>query len=157
MKHLQHLKYGTPKVIFTGAIPNYSDLSGKDLSEYDVTGTVCMYTNFSNANLTKCKLFNTNFSTAKFYNTNFTGTKGSNILFDYTWFDNTIFTDTNFKNTCFYNVRVKDVFLERAYLNNDNIDKPAIDSTRNKPRTVPRNEPMTVPSNRTVTVLIKPV
>ncbi|GCV50190.1 pentapeptide repeat-containing protein [Escherichia coli] len=123
---------GTPKVILTGAILNYSDLSGKDLSEYDLTGTVCMYTNFSNANLTKCKLFNTNFSTAKFYNTNFTGIEGSNILFDYAWFDNTIFIDTTFKNTCFYNVRVKDVFLERAYLNNDNIEKPANGSTDKK-------------------------
>ncbi|EIV0762201.1 pentapeptide repeat-containing protein [Escherichia coli] len=123
---------GTPKLILTGAILNYSDLSGKDLSEYDLTGTVCMYTNLSNANLTKCKLFNTNFSAAKFYNTNFTGTKGSNILFDYAWFDNTIFIDTNFKNACFFNVKVNNVFLERASLNNDDIDKPANGSTDKK-------------------------
>ncbi|WP_105478401.1 pentapeptide repeat-containing protein [Escherichia coli] len=123
---------GTPKVILTGAILNYSDLSGKDLSEYDLTGTVCMYTNFSNANLTKCKLLNTNFSTAKFYNTNFTGTEGSNILFDYAWFDNTIFIDTTFKNACFFNVKVNNVFLERASLNNDDIDKPANGSTDKK-------------------------
>lgn len=38
---------GTPKVILTGAILNYSDLSGKDLSEYNLTGILCMYTNFS--------------------------------------------------------------------------------------------------------------
>ncbi|EIN32913.1 T3SS effector pentapeptide repeat protein EspX6, partial [Escherichia coli] len=61
---------GTPKVILTGAILNYSDLSGKDLSEYNLTGILCMYTNFSNANLTNCKISNANFSNAKFYNTN---------------------------------------------------------------------------------------
>ncbi|EKI33185.1 pentapeptide repeats family protein, partial [Escherichia coli PA38] len=49
---------GTPKVILTGAILNYSDLSGKDLSEYNLTGILCMYTNFSNANLTNCKISN---------------------------------------------------------------------------------------------------
>ncbi|EOL9926695.1 T3SS effector pentapeptide repeat protein EspX6, partial [Escherichia coli] len=63
---------GTPKVILTGAILNYSDLSGKDLSEYNLTGILCMYTNFSNANLTNCKISNANFSNAKFYNTNCT-------------------------------------------------------------------------------------
>ncbi|ELV61517.1 pentapeptide repeats family protein, partial [Escherichia coli 99.1805] len=57
---------GTPKVILTGAILNYSDLSGKDLSEYNLTGILCMYTNFSNANLTNCKISNANFSNAKF-------------------------------------------------------------------------------------------
>ncbi|HHZ3033355.1 TPA: T3SS effector pentapeptide repeat protein EspX6 [Escherichia coli] len=128
---------GTPKVILTGAILNYSDLSGKDLSEYNLTGILCMYTNFSNANLTNCKISNANFSNAKFYNTNCTGANCSNILFDYAWFDNTIFIKTLFKNTCFYNVRAKNVYLEGAYLNNDNIvnqannstDKQSIDST----------------------------
>ena len=120
---------GTPKLILTGAILNYSDLSGKYLSEYDLTGIVCMYTNFSNANLIKCNLFNANFSNAKFYNTNFTGTKGSNILFDYAWFDNTIFIETTFKNASFFNVKVNNVFLERASLNNDDIEKPANGST----------------------------
>ncbi|EFG3595951.1 type III effector [Escherichia coli] len=120
---------GTPKLILTGAILNYSDLSGKYLSEYDLTGIVCMYTNFSNANLIKCNLFNANFSNAKFYNTNFTGTKGSNILFDYAWFDNTIFIDTTFENAGFFNVKVNNVFLERASLNNDDIEKPANNST----------------------------
>ncbi|MED9312401.1 pentapeptide repeat-containing protein [Escherichia coli] len=120
---------GTPKLILTGAILNYSDLSGKYLSEYDLTGIVCMYTNFSNANLIKCNLFNANFSNAKFYNTNFTGTKGSNILFDYAWFDNTIFIDTTFENASFFNVKVNNVFLERASLNNDDIEKPANNST----------------------------
>ncbi|EFX18274.1 non-LEE-encoded type III secreted effector [Escherichia coli O157:H- str. H 2687] len=174
---------GTPKVILTGAILNYSDLSGKDLSEYNLTGIICMYTNFSNANLTNCKISNANFSNAKFYNTNCTGANCSNILFDYAWFDNTIFIKTLFKNTCFYNVRAKNVYLEGAYLNNDNIvnqannstEKQSIDSTdkQAKPMTVPINKPMTisinrsmtvpinkprtVPSNRTVTVLIKPV
>lgn len=117
---------GTPKLILTGAILNYSDLSGKYLSEYDLTGIVCMYTNFSNANLIKCNLFNANFSNAKFYNTNFTGTKGSNILFDYAWFDNTIFIDTTFENAGFFNVKVNNVFLERASLNNDDIEKPVM-------------------------------
>ena len=120
---------GTPKLILTGAILNYSDLSGKYLSEYDLTGIVCMYTNFSNANLIKCNLFNANFSNAKFYNTNFTGTKGSNILFDYAWFDKTIFIDTTFENAGFFNVKVNNVFLERASLNNDDIEKPANNST----------------------------
>ncbi|QME90521.1 pentapeptide repeat-containing protein [Escherichia coli] len=120
---------GTPKVILTGAILNYSDLSGKDLSEYDLTGIICMYTNFSNANLTNCKISNANFSNAKFYNTNCTGANCSNILFDYAWLDNTIFIKTLFKNTCFYNVRAKNVYLEGAYLNNDNIVKQANNST----------------------------
>ncbi|EKG0198494.1 T3SS effector pentapeptide repeat protein EspX6, partial [Escherichia coli] len=120
---------GTPKVILTGAILNYSDLSGKDLSEYNLTGILCMYTNFSNANLTNCKISNANFSNAKFYNTNCTGENCSNILFDYAWFDNTIFIKTLFKNTCFYNVRAKNVYLEGAYLNNDNIVNQANNST----------------------------
>ncbi|EGR9211188.1 type III effector [Escherichia coli] len=119
----------TPKVILTGAILNYSDLSGKDLSEYNLTGIICMYTNFSNANLTNCKISNANFSNAKFYNTNCTGANCSDILFDYAWFDNTIFIKTLFKNTCFYNVRAKNVYLEGAYLNNDNIVKQANNST----------------------------
>ncbi|HHK9566927.1 TPA: pentapeptide repeat-containing protein, partial [Escherichia coli] len=120
---------GTPKVILTGAILNYSDLSGKDLSEYDLTGTVCMFTNFTNANLAKCKLFNTNFSAANFDNTNFTGTKGSNILFNHAWLFNTIFIDTIFKNACFFNAKVNNVSLKKAYIYNDNIDKKANDST----------------------------
>ena len=120
---------GTPKVILTGAILNYSDLSGKDLSEYNLTGILCMYTNFSNANLTNCKISNANFSNAKFYNTNCTGANCSNILFDYAWLDNTIFIKTLFKNTCFYNVRAKNVYLEGAYLNNDNIVNQANNST----------------------------
>ncbi|WP_195747204.1 pentapeptide repeat-containing protein [Escherichia coli] len=120
---------GTPKVILTGAILNYSDLSDKDLSEYDLTGTVCMFTNFTNANLTKCKLFNTNFSAATFNNTNFTGTEGSNILFNHAWLFNTIFIDTIFKNACFFNAKVNNVSLKSAYLYNDNIDKKANDST----------------------------
>ncbi|MBS9008528.1 pentapeptide repeat-containing protein [Escherichia coli] len=119
----------TPKVILTGAILNYSDLSGKDLSEYNLTGIICMYTNFSNANLTNCKISNANFSNAKFYNTNCTGANCSDILFDYAWLDNTIFIKTLFKNTCFYNVRAKNVYLEGAYLNNDNIVKQANNST----------------------------
>ena len=120
---------GTPKVILTGAILNYSDLSGKDLSEYDLTGTVCMFTNFSNANLTKCKLLNTNFSAAKLDNTNFTGTEGSNILFNHAWLFNTIFIDTIFKNACFFNAKVNNVSLKNAYIYNDNINKKANDST----------------------------
>ncbi|WP_089619255.1 pentapeptide repeat-containing protein [Escherichia coli] len=119
----------TPKVILTGAILNYSDLSGKDLSEYNLTGIICMYTNFSNTNLTNCELSNANFSNAKFYNTNCTGANCSDILFDYAWFDNTIFIDAIFKNVCFYNVRAKNVSLEGAYLNNDNIAKQANNST----------------------------
>lgn len=118
-----------PKVILTGAILNYSDLSGKDLSEYNLTGIICMYTNFSNTNLTNCELSNANFSNAKFYNTNCTGANCSDILFDYAWLDNTIFIKTLFKNTCFYNVRAKNVYLEGAYLNNDNIVKQANNST----------------------------
>ncbi|HCN4668652.1 TPA: pentapeptide repeat-containing protein, partial [Escherichia coli] len=120
---------GTPKVILTGAILNYSDLSDKDLSEYDLTDTVCMFTNFTNANLTKCKLFNTNFSAATFNNTNFTGTEGSNILFNHAWLFNTIFIDTIFKNACFFNAKVNNVSLKSAYLYNDNIDKKAKNST----------------------------
>ena len=120
---------GTPKVILTGAILNYSDLSGKDLSECDLTGTVCMFTNFTNANLVKCKLFNTNFSAANFDNTNFTGTEGSNILFNHAWLFNTIFIDTIFKNACFFNAKVNNVSLKKAYIYNDNIDKKANDST----------------------------
>ncbi|EGO9725875.1 pentapeptide repeat-containing protein, partial [Escherichia coli] len=120
---------GTPKVILTGAILNYSDLSDKDLSEYDLTDTVCMFTNFTNANLTKCKLFNTNFSAATFNNTNFTGTEGSNILFNHAWLFNTIFIDTTFKNACFFNAKVNNVSLKSAYLYNDNIDKKAKNST----------------------------
>ncbi|HAJ3092425.1 TPA: type III effector [Escherichia coli] len=120
---------GTPKVILTGAILNYSDLSGKDLSECDLTGTVCMFTNFTNANLAKCKLFNTNFSAANFDNTNFTGTEGSNILFNHAWLFNTIFIDTIFKNACFFNAKVNNVSLKKAYIYNDNIDKKANDST----------------------------
>ena len=119
---------GTPKVILTGAILNYSDLSGKDLSEYDLTGTVCMFTNFSNANLTKCKFLNTNFSAAKLDNTNFTGTEGSNILFNHAWLFNTIFIDAIFKNACFFNAKVNNVSLKNAYLYNDNINKKANDS-----------------------------
>ncbi|EMX1681924.1 pentapeptide repeat-containing protein [Escherichia coli] len=118
-----------PKVILTGAILNYSDLSGKDLSEYNLTGIICMYTNFSNTNLTNCELSNANFSNAKFYNTNCTGANCSDILFDYAWLDNTIFIKTLFKKTCFYNVRAKNVYLEGAYLNNDNIVKQANNST----------------------------
>ncbi|EGJ0826989.1 pentapeptide repeat-containing protein [Escherichia coli] len=124
----------TPKVILTGAILNYSDLSGKDLSKYNLTGIVCMYTNFSNTNLTNCELSNANFSNAKFYNTNCTGANCSNILFDYAWLDNTIFIKTLFKNTCFYNVRAKNVYLEGAYLNNDNIVKQANNSTELLPQ-----------------------
>ncbi|EFN4511552.1 type III effector [Escherichia coli] len=119
---------GTPKVILTGAILNYSDLSGKDLSEYDLTGTVCMFTNFTNANLTKCKFLNTNFSAAKLDNTNFTGTEGSNILFNHAWLFNTIFIDAIFKNACFFNAKVNNVSLKNAYLYNDNINKKANDS-----------------------------
>ncbi|ELX8239605.1 pentapeptide repeat-containing protein [Escherichia coli] len=123
-----------PKVILTGAILNYSDLSGKDLSEYNLTGIICMYTNFSNTNLTNCELSNANFSNAKFYNTNCTGANCSDILFDYAWLDNTIFIKTLFKNTCFYNVRAKNVYLEGAYLNNDNIVKQANNSTELPPQ-----------------------
>ncbi|EES1237533.1 pentapeptide repeat-containing protein, partial [Escherichia coli] len=81
--YLAHIDF--TKVIFfpsliIGAVFDYSNLSEKNLSDKDLTNISCMYTNFTNANLTKCKLFNTNFSAAKFDNTNFTGTEGSNIL-----------------------------------------------------------------------------
>ncbi|HAN4398215.1 TPA: pentapeptide repeat-containing protein [Escherichia coli] len=122
------------KVIFfpsliIGAIFDNSNLSEKNLSDKDLTNISCMYTNFSNANLTNCKISNANFSNAKFYNTNCTGANCSDILFDYAWLDNTIFIKTHFKNTCFYNVRAKNVYLEGAYLNNDNIVKQANNST----------------------------
>ncbi|ELS7777441.1 TPA: pentapeptide repeat-containing protein [Escherichia coli] len=122
------------KVIFfpsliIGAVFDNSNLSEKNLSDKDLTNISCMYTNFSNANLTNCKISNANFSNAKFYNTNCTGANCSNILFDYAWLDNTIFIKTLFKNTCFYNVRAKNVSLEGAYLNNDNIAKQANNST----------------------------
>ncbi|HII1981045.1 TPA: pentapeptide repeat-containing protein [Escherichia coli] len=122
------------KVIFfpsliIGAVFDNSNLSEKNLSDKDLTNISCMYTNFSNANLTNCKISNANFSNAKFYNTNCTGANCSDILFDYAWFDNTIFIDAIFKNVCFYNVRAKNVSLEGAYLNNDNIAKQANNST----------------------------
>ncbi|EFE8324346.1 pentapeptide repeat-containing protein [Escherichia coli] len=122
------------KVIFfpsliIGAVFDNSNLSEKNLSDKDLTNISCMYTNFSNANLTNCKISNANFSNAKFYNTNCTGANCSDILFDYAWLDNTIFIKTHFKNTCFYNVRAKNVYLEGAYLNNDNIVKQANNST----------------------------
>ncbi len=130
--YLAHIDF--TKVIFfpsliIGAVFDYSNLSEKNLSDKDLTNISCMYTNFSNANLTKCELFNTNFSAAKFDNTNFTGTKGSNILFNHAWLFNTIFIDTTFKNASFFNVKVNNVFLERASLNNDDIEKPANNST----------------------------
>lgn len=130
--YLAHIDF--TKVIFfpsliIGAVFDYSNLSEKNLSDKDLTNISCMYTNFSNANLTKCKLFNTNFSAAKFDNTNFTGTEGSNILFNHAWLFNTIFIDTIFKNTCFFNAKVNNVSLKKAYLYNDNIDKKANDST----------------------------
>ncbi|MDK6895729.1 pentapeptide repeat-containing protein [Escherichia coli] len=130
--YLAHIDF--TKVIFfpsliIGAVFDYSNLSEKNLSDKDLTKISCMYTNFSNANLTKCELFNTNFSAAKFDNTNFTGTKGSNILFNHAWLFNTIFIDTTFKNASFFNVKVNNVFLERASLNNDDIEKPANNST----------------------------
>ncbi|HCP7890105.1 TPA: pentapeptide repeat-containing protein [Escherichia coli] len=130
--YLAHIDF--TKVIFfpsliIGAVFDYSNLSEKNLSDKDLTNISCMYTNFSNANLTKCELFNTNFSAAKFDNTNFTGTKGSNILFNHAWLFNTIFIDTIFKNACFFNAKVNNVFLERASLNNDDIEKPANNST----------------------------
>ncbi|MCZ5948412.1 pentapeptide repeat-containing protein [Escherichia coli] len=130
--YIEHIDFTTviffPSLII-GAVFDYSNLSEKNLSDKDLTNISCMYTNFSNANLIKCNLFNANFSNAKFYNTNFTGTKGSNILFDYAWFDNTIFIDTTFENAGFFNVKVNNVFLERASLNNDDIEKPANNST----------------------------
>lgn len=130
--YLAHIDF--TKVIFfpsliIGAVFDYSNLSEKNLSDKDLTKISCVYTNFSNANLTKCKLFNTNFSAAKFDNTNFTGTKGSNILFNHAWLFNTIFIDTIFKNACFFNAKVNNVSLKKAYIYNDNIDKKANDST----------------------------
>ncbi|HIC1086220.1 TPA: pentapeptide repeat-containing protein [Escherichia coli] len=129
--YLAHIDF--TKVIFfpsliIGAVFDYSNLSEKNLSDKDLTNISCMYTNFSNANLTKCKLFNTNFSAAKFDNTNFTGTEGSNILFNHAWLFNTIFIDTIFKNVCFFNAKVNNVSLKNAYLYNDNINKKANDS-----------------------------
>ncbi|HDY1112568.1 TPA: pentapeptide repeat-containing protein [Escherichia coli] len=134
--YLAHIDF--TKVIFfpsliIGAVFDYSNLSEKNLSDKDLTNISCMYTNFSNANLTKCKLFNTNFSAAKFDNTNFTGTKGSNILFNHAWLFNTIFIDTIFKNACFFNAKVNNVSLKKAYIYNDNIDKKANDSTEKQP------------------------
>ncbi|EJN3228749.1 pentapeptide repeat-containing protein [Escherichia coli] len=130
--YLAHIDF--TKVIFfpsliIGAVFDYSNLSEKNLSDKDLTNISCMYTNFTNANLTKCKLFNTNFSAAKFDNTNFTGTEGSNILFNHAWLFNTIFIDTIFKNACFFNAKVNNVSLKNAYIYNDNIDKKANDST----------------------------
>ncbi|EFK3806453.1 pentapeptide repeat-containing protein [Escherichia coli] len=130
--YLAHIDF--TKVIFfpsliIGAVFDYSNLSEKNLSDKDLTNISCMYTNFSNANLTKCELFNTNFSAAKFDNTNFTGTKGSNILFNHAWLFNTIFIDTIFKNACFFNAKVNNISLKKAFLYNDNIDKKANDST----------------------------
>ncbi|HBC0987523.1 TPA: pentapeptide repeat-containing protein [Escherichia coli] len=134
--YLAHIDF--TKVIFfpsliIGAVFDYSNLSEKNLSDKDLTNISCVYTNFTNANLTKCKLFNTNFSAAKFNNTNFTGTEGSNILFNHTWLFNTIFIDTIFKNACFFNAKVNNVSLKSAYLYNDNIDKKANDSTEKQP------------------------
>ncbi|HGC4489773.1 TPA: pentapeptide repeat-containing protein [Escherichia coli] len=130
--YLAHIDF--TKVIFfpsliIGAVFDYSNLSDKNLSDKDLTNISCMYTNFSNTNLTKCKLFNTNFSAAKFDNTNFTGTEGSNILFNHAWLFNTIFIDTIFKNACFFNAKVNNVSLKKAYLYNDNSNKKANDST----------------------------
>ena len=130
--YLAHIDF--TKVIFfpsliIGAVFDYSNLSEKNLSDKDLTNISCMYTNFTNANLTKCKLFNTNFSAAKFDNTNFTGTEGSNILFNHAWLFNTIFIDTICKNACFFNAKVNNVSLKNAYIYNDNIDKKANDST----------------------------
>lgn len=130
--YLAHIDF--TKVIFfpsliIGAVFDYSNLSEKNLPDKDLTKISCVYTNFTNANLTKCKLFNTNFSAAKFNNTNFTGTECSNILFNHTWLFNTIFIDTIFKNACFFNAKVNNISLKSAYLYNDNIDKKANDST----------------------------
>ncbi|HDD9274180.1 TPA: pentapeptide repeat-containing protein [Escherichia coli] len=129
--YLAHIDF--TKVIFfpsliIGAVFDYSNLSEKNLSDKDLTNISCMYTNFTNANLTKCKLLNTNFSAAKLDNTNFTGTEGSNILFNHAWLFNTIFIDTTFKNACFFNAKVNNVSLKNAYLYNDNINKKANDS-----------------------------
>ena len=134
--YLAHIDF--TKVIFfpsliIGAVFDYSNLSEKNLSDKDLTNISCVYTNFTSANLTKCKLFNTNFSAAKFDNTNFTGTKGSNILFNHAWLFNTIFIDTIFKNACFFNAKVNNVSLKKAYIYNDNIDKKANDSTEKQP------------------------
>lgn len=134
--YLAHIDF--TKVIFfpsliIGAVFDYSNLSEENLSDKDLTNISCVYTNFTNANLTKCKLFNTNFSAAKFDNTNFTGTKGSNILFNHAWLFNTIFIDTIFKNACFFNAKVNNVSLKKAYIYNDNIDKKANDSTEKQP------------------------
>lgn len=134
--YLAHIDF--TKVIFfpsliIGAVFDYSNLSEKNLSDKDLTNISCVYTNFTNANLTKCKLFNTNFSAAKFDNTNFTGTKCSNILFNHAWLFNTIFIDTIFKNACFFNAKVNNVSLKKAYIYNDNIDKKANDSTEKQP------------------------
>ena len=130
--YLAHIDF--TKVIFfpsliIGAVFDYSNLSEKNLSDKDLTNISCMYTNFTNANLTKCKLLNTNFSAAKLDNTNFTGTEGSNILFNHAWLFNTIFIDAIFKNACFFNAKVNNVSLKNAYLYNDNINKKANDST----------------------------
>ncbi|EOK4147352.1 TPA: pentapeptide repeat-containing protein [Escherichia coli] len=130
--YLAHIDF--TKVIFfpsliIGAVFDYSNLSEKNLSDKDLTNISCMYTNFTNANLTKCKLLNTNFSAAKLDNTNFTGTEGSNILFNHAWLFNTIFIDAIFKNACFFNAKVNNVSLKKAYIYNDNIDKKANDST----------------------------
>ncbi|MCL0914700.1 pentapeptide repeat-containing protein [Escherichia coli] len=135
--YLEHIDF--TKVIFfpsliIGAVFDNSNLSEKNLSDKDLTNISCMYTNFTNANLTKCKLLNTNFSAAKFDNTNFTGTKGSNILFNHAWLFNTIFIDTIFKNACFFNAKVNNVSLKKAYIYNDNIDKKANDSTEKQPK-----------------------
>ncbi len=129
--YLAHIDF--TKVIFfpsliIGAVFDYSNLSEKNLSDKDLTNISCMYTNFTNANLTKCKLLNTNFSAAKLDNTNFTGTEGSNIPFNHAWLFNTIFIDTIFKNACFFNAKVNNVSLKNAYLYNDNINKKANDS-----------------------------
>ncbi|HFI2258066.1 TPA: pentapeptide repeat-containing protein [Escherichia coli] len=129
--YLAHIDF--TKVIFfpsliIGAVFDYSNLSEKNLSDKDLTNISCMYTNFTNANLTKCKLLNTNFSAAKLDNTNFTGTEGSNILFNHAWLFNTIFIDTIFKNACFFNAKVNNVSLKNAYPYNDNINKKANDS-----------------------------
>ena len=134
--YLAHIDF--TKVIFfpsliIGAVFDYSNLSEKNLSDKDLTNISCMYTNFTNANLTKCKFLNTNFSAAKLDNTNFTGTEGSNILFNHAWLFNTIFIDTIFKNACFFNAKVNNVSLKKAYIYNDNIDKKANDSTEKQP------------------------
>ncbi|EFM1445948.1 TPA: pentapeptide repeat-containing protein [Escherichia coli] len=129
--YLAHIDF--TKVIFfpsliIGAVFDYSNLSEKNLSDKDLTNISCMYTNFTNANLTKCKFLNTNFSAAKLDNTNFTGTEGSNILFNHAWLFNTIFIDAIFKNACFFNAKVNNISLKNAYLYNDNINKKANDS-----------------------------